>query len=95
MNGLEDTDLFRDGLSLALKPLRGQLVLIEEVVRLVPHLGVVVIHPLDLGVAQQRRLDQVAADGSHGDMFKAQPLLVAKLVGCVDLARHDNVWDAC
>lgn len=95
MNKVRNTTLFRDRLGFALKPLQGQLIVVEEVVSLVPNLGVVVIHPLQLRIAKQRRLDQVATNGGHRNVFKAQPLLVAELVGCVDLAAHNNVWNIC
>lgn len=91
MNHPRNTILFRDRLGFALKPLQGQLIIVEEVVSLVPHLGVIVVHPLQLSIAEQRWLDQVAANGGHSNMLKAQPLLVAKLVRCVYLAAHNNV----
>lgn len=85
------SSLLRDGLGLTLKPLPRQLILVEVVVRLVPDLRVVIVHPLELGIVQQRGLDKVAANGSHGNVLEAEPLLVAKLVGGLDLTGHDDV----
>jgi len=61
-------------------------------VRLCPNLSMVVIDPLQFCVAEQGWLNQVAPQGSHGDMFEAQPLLVAELVGGVDLTAHYNIY---
>lgn len=85
--------LFRNGLSLTLKPLLRQLVVVKEVVCLIPDLSMVVIHPLDFGVAQERWFNEVTTDGCHGNVFKAEPLLVTELVGRVDLATHNNVYE--
>lgn len=83
--------LFRDRLGLTLEPLLCQLIRVEVMVCLIPHLGMVVVDPLKLGIAQQGWLDQVAANRCHSNMLEAQPLLVAKFVSSINLACQDNI----
>ena len=83
--------LLGNWLRLLFKPLLGQFVGIEEVVGLVPDFCVVVVDPFDLIVTEQRWLDEIAADGSHSDMFKAQPLLVTEFLRSVDFTGHNNI----
>lgn len=85
--------LFRDGLGLALEPLPRQLILFKVVVCLLPDLSVVVVHPLELSITQQRWLNEVTTNGSHGNMLETEPLLVAELMGGLDLTSHDNVCE--
>lgn len=80
-----------DGLSLFPQPVPGQLIVLEEVMGLIPHFCVVVVHPLSLRLCQERRFDQVTTQGRHGEVLETQRRLVAKFMGRLDLATHDDV----
>lgn len=58
---------------------------------LLPDLCVIVVHPFDLGVAQERGFDQFLTKGSHGNVFKAQPWPFAEAVRGLHLASDDDI----
>lgn len=52
----------------------------------------VVIDPFGLRSSQKRGFDELAAQGSHGDMSEAQEWLVTKIVGSLNLMDHNYVY---
>ena len=82
----------RDGLSLPLKPTAGVGVIFEKVLSLLPDFRMIVVHPLEFAVAQKGRFDQVATDGGHRNVLKAQPRPVTELMRSFNFARHDDVY---
>lgn len=60
-------------------------------VSLLPDFGVVLVHPLDLDVAQKRRLNEVVVNRSHGSVLKAQPCLITELMRRLHFTGHDDI----
>ena len=88
---IPDHSLLGDGLSLSLKPIPRPFVIYEEVVGLLPDFRVVLVHPLDLSIAQKRWLNEVTVNGSHGSVLKAQPRLITKIVRCLHFTGHNDI----
>lgn len=63
--------LLGNGLRFPLEPISGNLIVLKVMMSLLPHLRVVTVQPLNLGVAKERWLNQVTANRSHGNMLKA------------------------
>lgn len=83
--------LFGDGLGLSLKPIPRPFVIYEEVVSLLPDFRVILVHPLDLSVAQKGRINEVTVNRRHGSMLKAQPCLLTEVVRCLHFTGHDDI----
>lgn len=84
--------LFRDWLSLTLKPVTSDFIVLKKLMGLVPYFRMVVIQPFNLGVAQKRGLNQVETDRAHCDMLETQPRSFTELVGSLNLTYHNNVY---
>lgn len=79
---------------LSLQPSQGELVVLEEVLRLLVYLFVVIIDPLLLALCQELDVNQVPAVRRHGHMLEAEKRAFAKLERRLHLLDECDVLDA-
>lgn len=77
--------------SLFSEPVERQFIALEKVLGLLPDFRMVVVHPLDLRLCQERRINQALSQGHHRHMFEAEIWLVSESVRRFHFLGNDHV----